>query len=86
MYCLLLNEIIKMWSISKYGNFAVDLVYSFLYKYLDITLESDGYSDSMLEYLVDRLNKKSCHVKIKVTSISINVFNVFKCINIYTIF
>lgn len=32
----------------------------------NITLESDGYSDSMLEYLVDRLNKKSCHVKIKV--------------------
>lgn len=35
----------------------------------NITLESDGYSDSMLEYLVDRLNKKSCHVKIKVMKI-----------------
>ncbi|XP_061191299.1 AP-4 complex accessory subunit Tepsin-like [Saccostrea echinata] len=32
----------------------------------NITLESDGYSDSMLEYLVDRLNKNSCHVKLKV--------------------
>ncbi|XP_048758174.1 AP-4 complex accessory subunit Tepsin-like [Ostrea edulis] len=32
----------------------------------NITLESDGYCESMLEFLVDRLNKKSCHVKLKV--------------------
>ncbi|XP_078316529.1 AP-4 complex accessory subunit Tepsin-like [Crassostrea virginica] len=32
----------------------------------NITLESDGYCDSMLEYLVDRLKKQSCHVKLKV--------------------
>lgn len=86
MYCLLFNEIIKMWLILKYGNFVVDLVYSFFYKYLDIILELDGYSDFMLEYLVDRLNKKFCYVKIKVILIFINVFNVFKCINIYIIF
>ncbi|KAK3091703.1 hypothetical protein FSP39_022009, partial [Pinctada imbricata] len=35
----------------------------------NITLESDGYCHSTLEYLVDRLNKPSCHVKFKVLKI-----------------
>ncbi|KAL5018753.1 hypothetical protein ScPMuIL_004475 [Solemya velum] len=32
----------------------------------NITLESEGFCESTVEFLVDRLNKKSCHVKIKV--------------------
>lgn len=31
-----------------------------------ITFESEGYRESTLEFLVDRLNKQSCHVKFKV--------------------
>ncbi|XP_033748801.1 AP-4 complex accessory subunit Tepsin-like isoform X2 [Pecten maximus] len=34
-----------------------------------ITHESDGYCESTLEYLVDRLEKNSCHIKLKVIKV-----------------
>ena len=34
----------------------------------EIVFESEGYCDSTLEFLVDRLNKQSCHVKFKVST------------------
>ncbi|XP_060064161.1 AP-4 complex accessory subunit Tepsin-like isoform X2 [Ylistrum balloti] len=34
-----------------------------------ITHESDGYCESTLEYLVDRLERNSCHIKLKVIKV-----------------
>ncbi|XP_071132342.1 AP-4 complex accessory subunit Tepsin-like [Mytilus edulis] len=42
-------------------------IQGYLYQEVNkITFESDGYRESTLEFLVDRLNKQSCHVKFKV--------------------
>ncbi|CAL1529215.1 unnamed protein product [Lymnaea stagnalis] len=39
----------------------------YMYKeIMDITFDPIGYSDSLIEFLVDRLKSKSCHVKFKV--------------------
>ncbi len=48
--------------LSKFGSIFLDRI-------AELTLESGGYCQALIDYFVDRLEKRSCHVKLKVLKI-----------------